>query len=72
MRRVLKPDGRLLFVEHGLSPDPRIKRWNHRLTPFWCHLAGGCHLDQKMGDLIRSAGFSIIELERNTQAGHVQ
>lgn len=33
MRRVLRPDGTLLFVEHGLSPEPGIERWQHRLTP---------------------------------------
>jgi SAM-dependent methyltransferase len=62
VRRVLKPGGKLLFVEHGLSPEPRIERWQHRLTPIWCHVAGGCHLDRKMDDLIRSAGFDVTEL----------
>jgi len=63
MRRVLKPDGKLLFVEHGLSPEPGIERWQHRLTPIWCHVAGGCHLDRKMDDLIRSAGFDMMRLQ---------
>jgi len=62
MRRVLRPGGKLLFAEHGLSPEPGIKRWQHRLTPIWYHVAGGCHLDRKMDDLIRSAGFNMIEL----------
>jgi ubiquinone/menaquinone biosynthesis C-methylase UbiE len=62
MRRVLKPDGRLLFVEHGLSPEPKVERWQHRLTPAWRHIAGGCHLDRKMDDLIRAAGFDLTEL----------
>jgi ubiquinone/menaquinone biosynthesis C-methylase UbiE len=62
MRRVLKPHGQLLFAEHGLSPEAGIERWQHRLTPIWCHLAGGCHLDRKMDDLIRSAGFDILRL----------
>ena len=62
MRRVLKPGGKLLFVEHGLSPEPGIERWQHRLTPIWCHVAGGCHLDRKMDDLIRSAGFDMTRL----------
>jgi SAM-dependent methyltransferase len=48
MRRVLKPGGRLLFVEHGLSPEIRIARWQHRLTPYWKRVGGGCHLDRKM------------------------
>ena len=54
MRRVLKPHGQLFFVEHGLSPETGVERWQHRLTPIWCHVAGGC-LDRKMDDLIRSA-----------------
>ena len=62
MRRVLKPGGKLLFVEHGLSPEPAVERWQHRLTPMWRHIAGGCHLDRKVDDLIRSAGFDLMEL----------
>jgi ubiquinone/menaquinone biosynthesis C-methylase UbiE len=69
MRRILKPDGKLLFVEHGLSPEPVIERWQHRLTPIWCHLAGGCHLDRKMDDLIRSAGFDLTELRTEYASG---
>jgi ubiquinone/menaquinone biosynthesis C-methylase UbiE len=69
MRRVLKPGGRLHFVEHGLSPEPAIERWQHRLTPIWCHVAGGCHLDRKMDDLIRSAGFDLTELRTEYASG---
>jgi ubiquinone/menaquinone biosynthesis C-methylase UbiE len=69
MRRVLKPDGRLLFVEHGLSPEPAIERWQHRLTPIWCRVAGGCHLDRKMDDLIRSAGFDLTDLRTEYASG---
>jgi ubiquinone/menaquinone biosynthesis C-methylase UbiE len=59
MRRVLRPGGKLLFVEHGLSPDPAVQRWQHRLTPLWRHIAGGCHLDRKIDGLVRAAGFEI-------------
>ena len=69
MRRVLKPAGKLFFVEHGLSPEPGIERWQHKLTPIWCHVAGGCHLDRKMDDLIRSAGFDMIELRTEYASG---
>lgn len=62
MRRVLKPGGALLFVEHGLSPDPKVERWQHRLTPVWRQIAGGCHLDRKVDVLIRTAGFEISDL----------
>lgn len=63
MRRVLRPEGALIFVEHGLSPDARVRTWQNRLTPLWHRLAGGCHLNRKMDDLIRNAGFSIAKLE---------
>jgi len=62
MRRVLKPEGNLCFVEHGLSPEPGVERWQHRLTPAWRRMAGGCHLDRKMDDLIRLAGFDLTDL----------
>ena len=62
MRRVLTLSGALLFVEHGLSPEPAVGRWQRRLTPVWRHLAGGCHLDRKIDDLIRSVGFELAEL----------
>ncbi len=69
MRRVLKPGGRLLFVEHGLSPEPGVARWQHRLTPVWRNIAGGCHLDRKMDDLIRSAGFDLTDLRTDYARG---
>jgi ubiquinone/menaquinone biosynthesis C-methylase UbiE len=69
MRRVLRPGGRLLFVEHGLSPEPRIIRWQHWLTPWWKRIGGGCHLDRKMDDLIRAAGFRVDALEAGYMPG---
>lgn len=57
MRRVLKPDGRLLFVEHGCSPDRNVSRWQDRLTPLWKRIGGGCHLNRAIGQLIEEAGF---------------
>lgn len=63
-RRVLRPDGRLVFVEHGRSPDPSILRWQDRLTPAWRAIAGGCHLNRPIDRLIAEAGFAIDTLER--------
>jgi ubiquinone/menaquinone biosynthesis C-methylase UbiE len=68
MRRVLRPGGRLLFVEHGLSRETRITRWQHRLTPYRKRIGGGCHLDRKTDDLIRAAGFQIDAIE----SGHMK
>ncbi len=69
IRRVLKPGGQLLFVEHGLSPEARIARWQHRLTPCWKRIGGGCHLDRKTDDLIRAAGFGLDEIETGYMKG---
>lgn len=62
MRRVLKREGSLIFVEHGLSPDPAVGKWQNRLTPFWRPWTGGCHLNRKIDDLVRDAGFTIADL----------
>jgi len=63
MRRVLMPGGRFAFVEHGLAPEAGVARWQRRLTPLWQHVAGGCHLDRKIDDLIRAAGFHMGAIE---------
>ncbi|WP_036191107.1 class I SAM-dependent methyltransferase [Marinobacter lipolyticus] len=63
MWRVLKPGGELLFLEHGESPHDSTRKWQHRITPGWKKLAGGCHLNRHIADLIRHAGFEILELE---------
>jgi SAM-dependent methyltransferase len=62
IRRVLRPDGRLLFCEHGAAPDPGVRRWQDRLNGVWGALAGGCHLNREMLPLIESAGFSFDEV----------
>jgi ubiquinone/menaquinone biosynthesis C-methylase UbiE len=62
MRRVLRPEGELRFVEHGQAPDPAVVRWQHRLTPVWKRLGGGCHLNRKIDDLIKAGGFRIDRL----------
>ncbi len=59
MRRVLKPGGVLLFVEHGRAPEPGVMRWQDRLDPLWSRLAGGCHLNRKIDVLISGSGFRI-------------
>jgi len=68
-RRVLKPGGQLRFVEHGLSPDLNVCKWQARLTPLWRRCAGGCHLNRKMDDLIRGAGFQLAELSTGYARG---
>jgi ubiquinone/menaquinone biosynthesis C-methylase UbiE len=62
MRRVLRPGGALLFVEHGRAPELGVARWQDRLDPLWSRVAGGCHLNRKMDDLITAGGFRIDSL----------
>jgi SAM-dependent methyltransferase len=59
MRRVLKPGGQLLFLEHGQSPEPRIRHWQRRLAPAWRRLFGGCTLDRDIPRLIAGNGFRL-------------
>ena len=61
-RRVVKPNGQFLFVEHGLSTDEGVGRWQHRLTPVWKRVAGGCHLDRPISELVGKAGFEITRM----------
>lgn len=63
MRRVLKPGGSFIFLEHGSAPDLKVAAWQNRLTPFWKRFTGGCHLNRKMDDLILRAGFRLNELK---------
>jgi len=63
MRRVLRPDGQLLFLEHGQCPNPGVQRWQDRLTPLWKPLAGSCHLNRPIAELLIRGGFALETLE---------
>ncbi len=63
VRRVLKPGGTLHFLEHGLAPDERVRRWQHRLDPIQQRVFGGCHLTRPVVRLLTGAGFTITELD---------
>jgi ubiquinone/menaquinone biosynthesis C-methylase UbiE len=69
MRRVLKPGGRLLFVEHGRAPDPKVVWWQDRLTPIWKRLGGGCHLNRAIESLIQGSGFRFERLDTGYMRG---
>lgn len=60
--RVLRPGGRLLFVEHGLAPDASVRWWQHRLTPPWRCISGGCHLNRPIQAIIERGGFRMDRL----------
>lgn len=69
LRRVLKPGATLHFVEHGLAPDEKVQRWQHRFDPLQQRLFGGCHLNRPIVDLVEHAGFTITDVDRFYEKG---
>lgn len=59
MRRILRPGGQALFLEHGRAPDADVAKWQDRIEPVWKRLAGGCHLTRPIGSAFRGAGFEV-------------
>jgi ubiquinone/menaquinone biosynthesis C-methylase UbiE len=59
LRRILRPGGAVLFLEHGRAPDAAVKRWQKRIEPLWKRMAGGCHLTRPISDSFDAAGFSV-------------
>jgi ubiquinone/menaquinone biosynthesis C-methylase UbiE len=69
VRRVLRPGGHLVFLEHGLSDNPKVARRQHRFDHLQQRFAGGCHLDRDHGALIQNAGFDVEHLDTFVIAG---
>ena len=66
LRRVLRPRGRLLFIEHVRSEDPRLARWQDRMLPLNRRIGHGCHCNRPTVDSIRDAGFEVTRLQLDT------
>ena len=64
MRRVLKPNGRLLFCEHGKAPDEHVQRWQNRLNGAWSSVSGGCNMNRDVPGLLEQSGFGLVEDNR--------
>jgi ubiquinone/menaquinone biosynthesis C-methylase UbiE len=69
IRRVLRPGGSLHFLEHGRSPDSKVARWQDRITPVQRRIAGGCHPNRPIGDLVTQAGLDVIRIDRYYMSG---
>ena len=69
LRRVLRPVGQLIFIEHGRSSDPGVARWQDRLTPLWRAVSGGCHLNRRIDRLLARGGFEVCEIEEGYGTG---
>ncbi len=62
MRRILRPGGTLLFLEHGRAPDADVAKWQDRIEPIWKPIAGGCHLTRPITTAVEAAGFAVDRL----------
>ena len=69
IRRVLKPGGKVVFAEHGESPDANIAKWQARINPCWKVIGGGCNLNRRIPDLYQGSGFSFDDMERGYLEG---
>ena len=61
MRRVLRPGGKVLFLEHGSAPDESVRKWQRRIEPIWSRIGGNCHLTRAITGAYESAGFTVLD-----------
>jgi ubiquinone/menaquinone biosynthesis C-methylase UbiE len=64
MRRVLRPGGKVLFLEHGRAPDLAVQKWQRRIEPLWKRIGGGCHLTRPITSAYEAAGFTIANNDK--------
>jgi len=63
IKRVLKSGGKLIFCEHGIAPDESISKWQSRIDPLWGIIAGGCHLNRNIPEILEQSGFKVIQMQ---------
>lgn len=67
IKRILKPDGYFIFLEHvGAEKGTRRRRWQNRLTPLWSKISGNCHLNRETEIALKNAGFTFKEIKRES------
>ena len=64
IRRVLKPQGKVIFAEHGIAPDQEVVKWQNRINPVWNVIGGGCNLNREIDRLYIDAGFAFSDIEK--------
>jgi hypothetical protein len=70
VRRVLRPEGRFVFIEHVAATDrPERLKWQHRLEPIWKRLVGNCHLTRDTESAIKAAGFTMENIKHASMRG---
>ncbi|HMC01480.1 MAG TPA: class I SAM-dependent methyltransferase [Flavobacteriaceae bacterium] len=63
IKRVLKPNGKLIFCEHGKAPDKAVEKWQNFVNPLWKRLGGGCNLNRNIPSILENNGFKISQME---------
>ncbi|MEO1928877.1 MAG: class I SAM-dependent methyltransferase [Gammaproteobacteria bacterium] len=63
IKRVMKTDGRLVFCEHGASPEQQVFKWQNRVNNVWSIIAGGCNINKNIPSIIESSGLIISQME---------
>ena len=63
VKRVLNPQGSLLFCEHGEAPDASVRKWQERVSPLWSLVGGGCHLNRPIPRLLEASGFKSTDMQ---------
>ena len=64
IKRVMKPDAKILFSEHGIAPDEKVIKWQNKINPIWNNFFGGCNLNRNIPHLIKDAGFKFDVIEQ--------
>jgi len=64
MRRVLKPGGRYVFIEHGKAERASTARWQDRVNPLWSRISDGCNINRPIDRIVADAGFALTSLDR--------
>ena len=64
IRRVLKPQGKVIFAEHGEAPEQEVVKWQNRINPAWNIIGGGCNLNRQIERLYSGSGFALSDLEK--------
>ena len=69
MARVLRPEGQLIFCEHGKAPDANVSKWQDRINPYWRAIAGGCNVNRDIPQLLEEGGFGVTKLDETYLPG---
>jgi len=69
VRRILKPRGKLIFAEHGRSPEPDVEKWQNRLNPLWKRVGGGCNLNRRPDRTLVETGFNLVGMTEGYLGG---